>query len=150
MVTFNGGIWTVPLAATHQPYTHCEFKRELPNDNRYDVVIVDLSKLIEFWGNGPAGYLTPPVIEWEKDKREGIWDFLDPSTGAAYMPRIGFEVIQRPEFFGLFGAKKIPMIGFVNGRHRTRYLEFAGASCIPVETNKANVPLLQQYCACIC
>ena len=150
MVVEHNGIWTVPLSATHQPYQVTQLKRELPNHSDYQVVVVDTVKFVECLERGTPSLVVAEVGAWKEEKREAIRALLDPSTGAPYMARASIRLELQKRWFGMRKPIQVAVVSFTNGRHRTRYLQWAGASCIPIETHRTSAELLELYCACTC
>lgn len=148
MATTSVKTWSVKLNPNHTPYNICNFKRELPNNLNYTVVIVDTERFMECYHNEMKCYVIATADKWTHEKREGIRDFLDPNTGAPHMPRIGFVIRERKRLWGLIKPETFAVVSFTNGRHRSRYLQYAGAKCFPVEVHTKQAPLLLQYCGC--
>lgn len=150
MVAASVSTWPVQLAPNHTPYSICHFKRELPENPDYTVVLVDTRKFMECYHREMKCYVIPTAENWTQEKREGIRNFLDPSTGAPHMPRVGFNVREKKRLWGFLQSEIFGVVSFVNGRHRARYLLYAGAKCFPVEVHKGDAPFILQYCGCQC
>ena len=71
---------------------------------------------------------------------------LDPATGAAYMPRLGFNENFVKCMSWICVKRKIDYASFDNGRRRARYLACAGTTSIPVENAISDPPLVREYC----
>lgn len=111
------------------------------------VVIVDAKKLMQCFRR--CSLAIPSADKWEPKKREGIREFLDPRAGPIEMPYIGFELREKKHFLRLLKPRRhVGVVSFENGRHRARYLQFAGADCFPVEVNIKEANLLEIYCGC--
>jgi hypothetical protein len=140
-------IWIVQLGASHTPYTHVEFIRGRDHVDGYEVVMVDVEKLMTCFDRDNV--TLPLVSAWKESKVEGIRNFLNPTEGACEMPSIGF-VVRNREIKTLFGLRSKTMseavASFTNGRHRSRYLQFAGAVTMPVEIASSEAPLLRRFC----
>ena len=150
MITHKNGVWIVPLADHHQFYRFVELKRDLPNHPDYTVVIVNTKKFIECFENGSPTFLVPPVVAWTTRKRNGLRTFLDPATGPPNMPRAHIQIALQPRLFGIRKPLEVAIVSFTNGRHRTRYLDDAGAICIPIEVHLSMVRLFSTYCSRRC
>ena len=147
MVTHQNGLWTVPLGAHHRFYGHAQLKRELPDNPDYTVVVVDMEKFVECFERGMPSYVIPEVAAWTDEKRDRLRDFLDPMTGAPNMPRASIRLEERSRLWGLLKPVEVAVASFTNGRHRTRYLQGAGALCIPIEVHQSAAKLFEQCCA---
>jgi hypothetical protein len=143
--------WTVQLNATFVPYTHVDLKRSRDHVDGYKVVMVNLDRLITCFERNH--FVIPPVSAWGAEKRDGLQAFLNPSGGACEMPLVSCErkEIKHRRLFGLMTPRveEVLEVSFTNGRHRTRYLQFAGATVIPVEVHKSQAAQLQKYCGAI-
>jgi hypothetical protein len=140
--------WTVQLIATHVPYTHVDLKRCRDHVDGYQVVMVDLDRLITCFERDH--YAVPHVSAWAAAKRDGLQTFLNPAEGACEMPVVGFSLKEKTHqrCFGFIAPRveTVAVASFTNGRHRTRYLQFAGAAVIPVEVHESEAALLRKYC----
>ncbi|MGT2457656.1 plasmid fertility inhibition factor family protein [Cupriavidus basilensis] len=148
MITHASGVWTVPLGANHAPYPLMKLKRRFAGLDDHTVVVVDTAKLMEAFARDTL--TIPPATQWPADKLAHHCAFLNPVNGIPEMPILYCEetTTTRRVWWGLFGTKTqtVPVVGFTNGRHRARYLEFAGAAQMPVETLLSNAALLRHYC----
>jgi hypothetical protein len=137
--------WRVQLSTSHTPYSHVDLKRSHDHVKGYEVVIVDLGSLMTCFESDQV--VIPHVTAWKTEKREAIQAFLDPAEGACDMPVVGFTLRTKMHrrLFGLIAPRieKVPVAGFTNGRHRARYLHFAGATVIPVEVHETEADLLR-------
>ncbi|SDK53142.1 hypothetical protein SAMN05192566_1546 [Methylophilus rhizosphaerae] len=150
MVTHTDEIWTVPLAANHTPYNFVKLKRRFDR-NDYCVVVVDTAAFMECFSREMPGYIIPTVDRWQLDRKEAIQKFLDPNgNGVPEMPVVSFELSSRKKWFGLLQDVVEGVISFTNGRHRSRYLQFSGAKCFPVQINISSAEELRKYCGCSC
>lgn len=149
-----GGVWHISLSPNHPKYQSVGLVPRF-NDADHRVVIVDVHKFIHFWSLDYRGYFLPDVDQWKPSKREGIFDFLSPSTpreNHVQMPIAFFNetVVQGVEkrflIFKRTVERTVRYVGFTNGRHRTRYLAHAGAIQLPVETSAKTAHLLEGYC----
>lgn len=140
--------WTVQLGATHVPYTHVDLKRSRDHVDGYEVVMVDLDRLITCFERDH--YVIPHVSAWEAAKRDGFHEFLNPAGGACEMLVVSFSLKEKTHqrFFGFIAPRveEVAVVTFTNGRHRTRYLQFAGAAVIPVEVHESEAVQLRKYC----
>ncbi|WP_374730575.1 MULTISPECIES: plasmid fertility inhibition factor family protein [Vreelandella] len=145
-VTERNGVWHVPLSASHSPYQEVQFKRGREGFN-YGVLIVDSEKFIALYDNN-SDSITPidKASEWSESKRNEICAFLDPSAGPCEMPRVSFSWNEARSWRSLWRAKQLPDLCFGNGRHRSRYLHYAGASCFPVEVGLDGIESLRAIC----
>ena len=148
-------LFHVQLDDHHPTYQSVALRRR-PGYEHYEVVEVDMAKLIHYSNYDLEGYVLAPVEQWRKDKREGIFRFLAPPGAreqAVEMPVISFrerKVFQRERKW-LFFEKDVVhtqrYIGYTNGRHRTRYLYFAGAKRLPVKCHTTEVAALKTHCS---
>lgn len=120
--------WTVQLARTHVPYTHVDLKRSRDHVDGYEVVMVNLDRLFICFERDH--YVIPHVTAWKEAKRDGLQDFVNPDAGACEMPTVSFSLKEKSHqrWFGLIAPRveEVAVVSFTNGRHRTRYLQFAG------------------------
>lgn len=165
-------VYTVSLGDAHQAYQKVYLRRELPDDANFCVVWVRVPLLMECFARD-EGYCIPPVEKWKQAKVDGIRDLLNPEKGtrAPYMPRVGARRKESVELSGsevgsssflqyllgcLFRRKPVSteteieakhvVVSFVNGRHRARYMQWAGATKIPVEVHRWQAQLLRDAC----
>jgi len=151
MVAHLNGIWSVPLSTTHTPYTSTYLKRRLATLKEYCVVVVDTAAFMDCYSRDQPGFVIPTVGNWPTNKQEGIRKFLDPNVGdVPEMAVVSFELAPRKKWFGLLGSVTEGVVSFTNGRHRSRYLQHAGATCFPVETHVSSAEGLLKYCGCTC
>jgi hypothetical protein len=118
----------------------------------YVVINVRTDRLLELWSRD-GGYFLPPVPQWTQSERDRFHSFLDSrDPGFAEMPVVSiyFRTVSRwgwrPPFRCNFEE---PVLAFTNGRHRARYLAYAGAQTIPVEATARSAPLVQKYCGAV-
>lgn len=151
MVTQYDGIWTVPLDPKHTGYTSVNLERSYPSQADFEVVVVDTALLISCFERDSPSLVIEPVNQWSVEKKKAIARFLNPNNaGVPEMPHVAFRLLTRKRWFGLFGTTTESVVSFINGRHRSRYLHFAGATCIPVEIRASSVAALLKYCGCQC
>lgn len=151
MVTFSNDVWTVPLPVTHTPYAMIQLKRRFKALPDYLVVIVDTVAFMDCYSREQPGFIIPPVNSWPTEKQDGIRQLLDPNDGGIpEMALVSFELASRKKWFGRWGAVTEGVVSFTNGRHRSRYLQYAGAKCFPVETHVSQAEDLLRYCGCVC
>lgn len=148
-------LFQVKLDDHHPNYQSITLRRR-PGYEHYEVVEVDMGKLIHYSNNDLEGYVLAPVEEWRIDKREGIFRFLappGPREQPVEMPVISFrerKVLQRDRKWFFFEKDVMRIqkyIGYTNGRHRTRYMCFAGAKRIPVMCHTTEVEALRAHCS---
>lgn len=147
-------LWHVQLDSTHPGYQSVALRRRAGYVN-YEVVEVDAERLIHYSNQDIRGYVLAPVEAWSPGKRQGIFNFLappGPRECPVEMPIISFNErdVIRYERKWLIFKKAIPFrlkyIGYTNGRHRTRYLYYAGAKRIPVMCHISEVDALKAHC----
>lgn len=147
-------LWHVQLDGTHPSYQSVALRRR-PGYANYEVVEVVAERLIHYSNQDIRGYVIPPVEQWQADKRKGIFNFLappKPTERYIEMPVISFnerDVIHYERkwlFFKRQVMSRLKYIGYTNGRHRTRYLYYAGAKVIPVMCPASEVNALRTHC----
>lgn len=148
-------LWHVQLDSTHPKYQSVALRRR-PGYMNYEVVEVDTEKLIHYSNHGIRGYVITPVEDWQAGEQQRIFNFLAPPgplERPVEMPVISFnerDVIHYERKW-LFFKKAVPLclkyIGYTNGRHRSRYLYFAGAKRIPVMCHSSQVDALKAHCS---
>lgn len=140
----------------HHPNYQSVALRRRPGCVHYEVVEVDTAKLVHYSNHDIEGYVLAPVEEWNQDKRKGIFRFLappGPREQPVEMPIIAFRertIFQRERkwlFFEKDVARSQRYIGYTDGRHRTRYLYFAGAKRIPVMCHTTEIEALRAHCS---
>lgn len=148
-------LFQVQLGDDHPNYQSVTLRRR-PGYEHYEVVEVDMGKLIHYSNHDLKGYVLAPVEKWRQDKREGIFRFLappGPREQPVEMPVISFRerrIFQRQRKWVLFKKDVMRIqryIGYTNGRHRTRYIDFAGAKRIPVMCHTTEAEALIAYCS---
>lgn len=138
--------WTVQLAQTHAPYSQIVLQRPLPEHSWYSVVVVDVAKFMACVRNGNQLRI-PEIPLWSDDKRECLCSHLDPAGGdEPVMPRTSIEEVQVKRWYGLRPPSIHAVVSFTNGRHRSAYMEFAGAKKMPVEVLTDQVDLFVKHC----
>ncbi|MGN9402931.1 plasmid fertility inhibition factor family protein [Pseudomonas syringae] len=152
---YDDELFQVKLDDHHPEYQYVTFKRSSGHEN-YEVVEVDTEKLIYYSDQDLEGYVLAPVEQWRKDKREGIFKFLappGPRERIPEMPVICFRVrktvrcVRKWFLFKKYIVSNQRYIGYTNGRHRARYLHYAGAKRIPVMCHVTEVSALRTYCS---
>jgi hypothetical protein len=151
----NNPLWHVQLSDTHPQYQQVSLCRR-PGYPNHEVVIVNAQKLIQYSGQDICpGYVIKPVEEWPLAKRQGLFEFLAPPKPYEHhveMPIISFNeatIDKHEPWFWLFRRKReqrIQYVSYINGRHRTSYLVYAGAKEIPVMCHKNEVSMLNMHC----
>ena len=140
-------VWYVRLHGDHPAYAWIKLKRQLQDDLNYVAVIVDARKFMDCYMRDMQAYVLPPVEQWEPGKKTGIWKFLNPHlSGVPAMPRVSFAVVERKRLWGLRPSIYEGVASFTNGRHRSMYMAFAGATSFPVEVHVNQASLLKRYC----
>lgn len=141
--------WPVELDRQHPNYQSLVLKRKHPDRDDYRVVIVKTELLLALWARD-EGYFLPPVSDWKEEKRQGIRKFLDPADpGIAEMSVVSMRM-RTGVLWHWWPPLRVrvaePVISFTNGRHRARYLVFAGAKTMPVEVTLNSAPLVEAHC----
>ena len=147
-------LWRIDLPNSQVPIDYTLMRREIQGygNNRpllrpdCKVVIVDLAKFIGLVEQAPD--VVPRAINWSNEKLAGMTEFLKPCPDSAIsvpMPIVGrhFYTIKK-----LWKSKeeKVFYATFINGRHRTRFLEYGGAKTIPVEVSDESVNFYMTTC----
>ncbi|MFY9179282.1 MAG: hypothetical protein WAO12_05810 [Venatoribacter sp.] len=148
-VTETNGVWSVPLSSNHTPYQQVMLSRR-GVDLNYAVLLVHAEKFIALYENNSDSI--PPinrVQDWEGSKKEGIRQFLNPENGPVEMPRVSFWWNSMNSWRTLWRDKMIPDLSFENGRHRARYMHYAGAEYFPIEVEKEGLLSLNSICGVI-
>lgn len=137
------GIWTVTLPAS-APYPYVRFKRgRLGYD--YSVEVVDIHLLLKL--HDRDNMRIPSPTAWEQDKLDGIRNFLDPNDpGDPEMPRVSVGDAPMSGWLARIARKRHAAVIFGNGRHRTHYLRYVGATHIPVEVASSSRSRIQELC----
>ncbi|MGS0894156.1 plasmid fertility inhibition factor family protein [Burkholderia stagnalis] len=140
-------VWIIQLPG-HAPYTYTRLKRVFASDDsRHRVVTVDLKKLLACADRDTTDYVLSSVQYWPPGKSAGIRGFLDPGQDRIPdMPFITFRETRTRALLGIPGLSKIGVASFRNGQHRARYLQYAGATSLPVEVHETEADLLARYC----
>lgn len=148
-ITHSDGVWTVPLGENHLAYPLMRLRRRFEKLPEYAVVVVDTARLMECFTRDTVSI--PPAVDWPIKQPEHHREFLNPEHGTPEMPIVHCHenTYVRQRLWGLLSPLRqiLPVVAFTNGRHRTRYMEYAGAVAIPVETDLVSAPLLMHYCA---
>lgn len=140
-------IWVVQLPG-HAPFGNTRLKRMfLSDDTRHRVVIVDIHKLLACADRDKSDYVLSSVRDWPSGKVRGIREFLDPShERIPEMPYVTFSMRRTRTMLGWIGLSWEGVVSFRNGQHRARYMDFAGATSVPVEVHETEAELLRRYC----
>ncbi|MBD8710112.1 hypothetical protein IFT47_26100 [Pseudomonas sp. CFBP 13711] len=151
----NTDLYEVSLSGDHPGYQSVSLRCRPGYDNHV-VVMVDVQKLIHYSDQHEhQSFVVSPVEEWDQDKRQGIFEFLAPPSPKerhVEMPIVSFNEVKEEseqpilKILGRRSERVSRWVGYTNGRHRTRYLHFAGAQEMPVMCHKDQVALLEQYC----
>lgn len=142
-VSEENGIWTVSLPVS-APYPYVRFKRGRL-DSDYSVVVVDIHLLLKL--HDRDNMRIPAPTAWEQDKLDGIRNFLDPNdSGEPEMPRVSVWDAPMSGWLSRITHKKHAAVIFGNGRHRTHYLRYVGATHIPVEVASNSRSRIQELC----
>jgi hypothetical protein len=147
LATENVNYWNVPLGGTHSLYSAIEFVRS-SSSPQHTIILVNTKKFIQLYENN-CDSLKPvdKATNWDQKKLAGIAMFLKPSSTRPTMPKVSFEWDKRPgSWKNLWRQRNVPVLTFVNGRHRVRYLEYAGANCFPVEVRTTGASALASLC----
>lgn len=148
-------LYHVKLSDAHPGYQQVSLRRR-PGYENHVVVFVDIHKLIHYSDQ----HLHPNLVvssaeEWSEAKRQEVAAFLappGPTERHVEMPFVSFNEMQvqvRVPFVKVFKRNRerlVRWIGYTHGRHRTRYLQFAGASVIPVMCLHSEAQAIQHYC----
>lgn len=141
-------IWNVQLDSNHKEYQTVGLRRT-PGHPTHEVVELDAELLIKLSDQALTGFILPPADEWSEGDRERLFEHLAPITSMErhpFMPRISFN--EELVFSTPTGEQTTcRYIGYSNGRHRARYLYFAGAKTIPVQLPANEAAALRAYCA---
>ncbi|WP_425525071.1 plasmid fertility inhibition factor family protein [Xanthomonas arboricola] len=143
-VTEKGAIWDVPLGQNTQGLTLLKFERGRTSP-AYTVILVNTKVFSQLYENNYDSI--KPISRaatWPSQNIIGLASFL--AATPREMPRVGFDVNFRRRFRWFGKIKKMPVLNFGNGRHRFRYLEYAGAQCFPVEVHTRSASLLHEWC----
>lgn len=150
MSTNRGLCWVIKLSADHPSFQEVHLYREEGYPG-YDVVVVNSDAFMQLTENASPSWVIPPVDDWKTDKRNGIFTFLRP-PGAVPMPTVAllerqFQTVERRWLiFKMKTEHSVMAISYTNGRHRARYLHWAGAKFFPVLCDKSEAKLLQDLC----
>jgi hypothetical protein len=148
-IRHQAGIWSVPLDDARSPYPFARMHRRYATLPYYTVAVVDTAKFMACFANEDPNFWVPPAAEWGAMQLARHRDRLAPGTASAEMPIVHIEerpIIRRRLFGLLKRLEMLPVVSFTNGRHRARYLEFAGATTLPVEIELGQLETLLRYC----
>jgi len=151
----NGCI-RVELKAEGLDYSHVRLREDPVYSGEREIYLVNAQALVKTHKTNKRLSL-PDCIEWTVDTYEYIEGFLDPELDEMdikhpLMPRIAVHKHEKnsvPSLFRrLFGDSPKTWVEydivFGNGRHRTYFLEHAGAELIPVQTSVESARLLEE------
>ena len=157
-------LWEIALPSDRVPIKRTLMYRETYSDSKellrpeLKVVVVDLAKFIRLWELDKT-YVVPRAQEWDAKELETRTKFMEPhppndprGTGAIWMPRAGhhyfLEPVPRPwwKLLEPVRQRKVFHVSIGNGRHRTRFVEHAGATTMPVEVDPASVDFYMNTC----
>lgn len=151
----NDILFDIRLSDTHPSYQNVSLRRRPGKDN-YVVVTVDVQKLIHYSNQHiHSSFVLAPAKDWTEGQRQRMLAFLAPPTSLerhVEMPVVSFNEVlvhYREPAFKFFSRRRdrlVRYVGYTNGRHRTRYLHFAGALEMPVMCHKSEVDTLLRYC----
>ena len=159
-------LWEITLPSGRVPIGRTLMRRDTYNDEPnkllrpdHKVIVVDLAKFIQLVELGPASFVAAPAAEWDAQKIEGFTEFMAPhppgdprGPGAVLMPVVGhhFRIMReaRPlwKFWGPDREWKVHHATYTNGRHRTRFVEYGGATTMPLEVDPASVNFYMETC----
>jgi len=143
-VTEAGAIWEVPLGQNAQGLTSLKFERGRSSP-AYTVILVCTDMFSRLYENNYDSLKPiPKAATWPPQDLADIASFL--ATTPREMPRVGFDVNFTKKFRWLGKKEEKPVLTFGNGRHRFRYLEYAGAKCFPLEVHTRSASLLHEWC----
>ncbi|WP_411860284.1 plasmid fertility inhibition factor family protein [Cupriavidus sp. TA19] len=142
----SASCWRVTLHATRIPVRAVVFKPDIEDLVEWPVIVVCAGKLLSCWERD--SYIVGPVGHWPSSKRAGIEEFLNEEGGAINVPRAGIymQQVQR-SWWSLRAKPPAPVVSFINGRHRTRYLIDAGVNSLPIQVHASQAALLREVCA---
>lgn len=152
--------WKVELSPDHPSYQRVFLNRPSDIGEGYSVVMACMKKLMHYTEKGPREFIVPPVEQWSEGKKNGLFHFLEPIQAqgvldemtAVPMPVISFNLRSTVEtkrkwlFFDEQKLVDVSCVEYVNGRHRARYLSFAGAKSIPVLCDDASLKDFIEHC----
>lgn len=147
-------VWAVKLSNPDLPYDYTHIHRRYAKFPDYEVVIVDTIKFIELVENAPSLVIPKITAETANDyfRLPGLIAFMNTTTieGTPEMPVVSvmFRRNVKKYFFGLLEKDmgQLAYISFENGRHRTRFFEWAGAQSFPVEVPRSAAQTLRELC----
>ena len=159
-------LWEIALPSGRVPISRALMRRDTYNDDpnkilrpAHKVIVVDLAKFIQLVELAPASFVVPPAAEWGAQELEGRTEFMAPhppndprGNGSILMPLVGhhFRIVReaRPawKFWEPERARKVYHVTYTNGRHRTRFVEYGGATTMPVEVDPASVNFYMETC----
>ncbi|MDO8336538.1 MAG: hypothetical protein Q7T74_07215, partial [Candidatus Saccharibacteria bacterium] len=144
----------VYLSPEHTDYSSVQLRRRYESLPDYTVIWIDTERFMACFERDH--FVIPPVSEWDEAKLNHVRDTLRPDRRGLRLPempvahlRLVFRTVYSGfwGFFKLFGQQvNFPVIAFSNGRHRSRYLQYAGAKTFPVEIELSNLELVRLHC----
>ena len=139
-----GDHWTIELG-DHAPYPMVHLKRRHADRADYQVVEVDLSRLLALHDRDQMRI--PNAEHWTPEKRVGLQQFLDPKDPyPAEMPVVSVWDAPKPGWWARLRDHRWPAVSFTNGRHRSRLLAYFGAKRLTVEVHITAAPRLIELC----
>ena len=154
-------IFTVSLQPGLLPFSEVHFRRRNGEVKNYDVIHVDAQKFLHFFEIA-EGYFVPHFSKFHPSYQEDMLRYMSQNQHSDFlpdMPMLRISMEHRTfypryfhsffKYFGLFGKSQlVPIFQFVNGRHRTRFLQFAGAKSFYVEVanNDSSSDLMKSFC----
>ncbi|WP_431189936.1 plasmid fertility inhibition factor family protein [Cupriavidus oxalaticus] len=146
LIQISASCWRVTIPAPRIPVKAVLFKPDIDDLVEWPVILVNAGKLLSCWERD--SYIVGPVGHWPSSKRAGIEEFLDEKGGAINVPRAGIHMQEFPRsWWSLRPKTPAPVVSFINGRHRTRYLIDAGVDCVPIQVHASQSALLREICA---
>lgn len=159
-------LWQVDFPMQGLGFSHVWLRRETYENFPYEllrpecrVIIVDLSKFIAMIENNDPEYVVSEFNTWAAEKQLGIIEFMRPNeisdfqgNGSVLMPVVGHhhrkEIDPMPwwKFRSPRLTRTIEYASFANGRHRTRFLQYAGAADMPIEVDPSSVDWYMRTC----
>ena len=151
----NGCI-RIELKSEDLAYSHVRLREDPVYSTEREIYLVNVQALVNTHKTN-KGLTLPDCNEWTEDTYEYLKGFLDPELGDKdvnhpLMPRLIVNKVEGTSVPSLFkrlmGDRPKPWmkyeIVFGNGRHRTYFLEHAGAKLIPIQTSVDSARLLKE------
>ena len=145
--------YPVDLSSNHEKYSKVYLYARYHDNPDTTVVSVDVARFMRCFTHEQGRFYLSRVEDWPVEPvndMQRIGNFLDPSTGAAYMPYVSFRVYRKQSGWWPFRKNRsVGVVSFSDGRHRARYLEYAGARIFPVEVSINEASLLSEWCGAL-